>query len=177
MASAPPRDDEPFGAAALATAAAAAASVVVAIARRSTEPGAAAQAEALRVRVTEAAARNAETYAEARAARRKAAELPPEQRDWQIGQAFARAAEQPLELGRLAADLALLASSIASQADPDVHADAVVAAALAAGVARGAVALVAVNLTAVPGDARVVEAERLAEAAAHSAAQAAAAGA
>jgi hypothetical protein len=48
----------------------------------------------------------------------------------------------------------------------------VAAAALAAGVARGAVALVAVNLTAVEGDSRVAEARRLAEAADQAAARA-----
>jgi formiminotetrahydrofolate cyclodeaminase len=165
MASPRPTVDEPLGAAALAVTASAAAAVVVSVARRSTAPGAAAQAESLRVRVGAAAERNAAAYAEALAARGAAAALPPEQRDWQIGQAFARAAEQPLELARIAADIALLAGEIAAHADPDVRADAVVAAALGAGVARGAVALVAANLTAAPGDPRVAEAERLALAA------------
>jgi formiminotetrahydrofolate cyclodeaminase len=177
MASPRQRSNEPLGGAALAVAASAAADVVVTVARRSAASGAAAQAEALRARVADAAVRNAQAYAEALVAREAAAGLPPERRDWEIGRAFARAAEQPLELARVAADIALLAAGIASQADPDVRADAVVAAALAAGVARGAVALVAVNLTAVPGDERVAEAERLAEAAAQATAQAVAAGA
>jgi hypothetical protein len=42
-----------------------------------------------------------------------------------------------------------------------VHADVAAAAALAAAVARGARELVAVNLTALPGDDRVEEADRL----------------
>jgi hypothetical protein len=177
MASPPPETDGPLGGAALAVAASAAAAVLLTVARRATAPGAAAQAEALRARVAEAAERNETAYADALSAREAAAALPPERRDWEIGRAFARAAEQPLELGRIAADIADLAAAIASQADPDVHADAVVAAALAAGVARGAVALVSANLTAAPGDRRIAEAERLAGAAAHSVAQAAAAGA
>jgi hypothetical protein len=53
----------------------------------------------------------------------------------------------------------------------------VAVAALAAGVARGALALVAVNLTALPGDPRIQEAEVLAESAAKSVSRAAAAGA
>jgi formiminotetrahydrofolate cyclodeaminase len=177
MAPSSPEQGQPLGFAALATAASAAAAVVVTVARRSTEPGAAAQADALRLRVGEAAERNVRAYGEALAAREAAAELPPERRDWEIGRAFARAAEPPLELARLAADIALLAAAMATQADPEVHADAVVAAALAAGVARGAVSLVAVNLTAAPGDSRIAAAERLAEAAATAASRAASAGA
>jgi hypothetical protein len=42
-----------------------------------------------------------------------------------------------------------------------VHADVAAAAALAAAVARGARELVAVNLTALPGDGRIEEADRL----------------
>jgi hypothetical protein len=51
-----------------------------------------------------------------------------------------------------------------------VHADVAAAAALAAAVARGARELVAVNLTALPGDPRVEEADRLADAASAAAA-------
>ena len=98
--------------------------------------------------------------------------LRVEQRDWEIGKAFARAAEPPLEIARAAADVAELAAQLAAGGDPRVHADALAAAALAAGVARGAVALVAVNLTTVEGDPRLVEARRLAEAADLSAARA-----
>jgi hypothetical protein len=46
-----------------------------------------------------------------------------------------------------------------------VHADVAAAAVLAAAVARGARELVATNLTALPGDTRVEEADRLATAA------------
>jgi hypothetical protein len=49
--------------------------------------------------------------------------------------------------------------------EPRVHADVAGAAALAAAVARGARDLVAANLTALAGDARVEEADRLASAA------------
>jgi propanediol dehydratase large subunit len=54
---------------------------------------------------------------------------------------------------------------VATRGEPGVQADAAAAAALAAGVARGARELVAVNLTAVDGDPRVAEADQLAAAA------------
>ena len=66
---------------------------------------------------------------------------------------------------RLAADLAELCAAAAARGEPRVQADVTAAAALAAGVARGARELVAVNLTAAPGDPRIAEAEELAGAA------------
>ena len=39
--------------------------------------------------------------------------MKDEQRDWKIGQAFARAAEPPLEIARAAADVAELAAELA----------------------------------------------------------------
>lgn len=126
---------------------------------------AAAQAEALRARAAPLAQVDADVYAQALAAREAAAALSPERRDWQIGQAFARAAEPPLEIARTAVDVAELAAEIAAYGDVRVRPDAEAAAALAAGVARGAAALVDVNLTAVEGDPRIAEAKLLAEAA------------
>jgi formiminotetrahydrofolate cyclodeaminase len=79
-----------------------------------------------------------------------------------MGLAFARAAEPPLEIARAGADVAELAAQLADIGDPRVRADALVAAALGAAAARGAVALVAVNLTALGDDPRVAEAEQLA---------------
>src|SRR5581483_11374215 len=81
---------------------------------------------------------DAETYRAALDAREELAELEGPQRDFLLGRAFALAAEPPL---------------------------AIAAGALAAGAARGAVALVEVNLTTRAGDERVAEVERLAEAA------------
>lgn len=152
----------PPGGSALAAAAATCADALAALARAAGDPGLAAQAGALRSRVDAVAALNADAYARALAVRAEAASLTPEQRDWQIGRAFAGAAEPPLELARAALDLAELAAGLDAP-------DATALAALAAGVARGAVALVAANLTALPGDPRVAEAERLADAAEHAA--------
>lgn len=155
MVEAQPSAEEPLGGAALAAAARAAAIVVGAVARASGHAGAVAQVSALEARIDAAAMLNGETYAKALHAREAAASLPPERRDWEIGRAFADAAEPPLALARAALDVALLAGELGG---PDADA----AAAVAAGVARGAVALVAANLTAVDGDPRVAEVERIA---------------
>jgi len=152
-------EDVPLGGAALAAAAHAAAVAVGAVARAAGLAGEAAQAAALAARIDAAAKLNAETYANALHARSAAAPLAPEQRDWQIGRAFADAAEPPLELARAALDVAVLGAALGGP-------DAAAAAAIAAGVARGAVPLVAANLTAVEGDSRVAEVTRLADEAA-----------
>jgi formiminotetrahydrofolate cyclodeaminase len=128
--------------------------------------GVAAQAEALRERAVQLVDEDAEAYRlalEARAAADEAAK--PAQRDWTLGQITAAAAEPPLALVRLAADLTELCAAAAARVEPRVHADVTAAAALAAAVARGARALVAANLTALQGDARVEEADRLVAAA------------
>ena len=88
-----------------------------------------------------------------------------ERRNWALGTVTAAAAEPPLALAHLAADLAELCAASAGRVEPRVHADVAGAAALAAAVARGARDLVAANLTALAGDARVEEADRLASAA------------
>lgn len=167
----------PGAGSALAAALAAAAAVVQMAARLSPESwadaaGAAAQAEALRERAVQLVDDDAEAYRQALEARAAAdATAKPEQRDWRLGQATAAAAEPPLALVRLAADLAELCAAAGERVEPRVHADVAAAAALAAAVARGARELVATNLTALAGDARVEEADRLvaaAEAAARS---------
>src|SRR4051795_3409419 len=152
----------PGGGSALAITVANAAAVVAMAARVSDDPGLAAQAEALRARTAPLAQLDSDTYEAALAVRDQVAGLEPEQRDWQIGKAFARAAEPPLEIARAAADVAELAAELATAGSPVIRADAVAAAALAAAVARGALAMVAVNLTALGGDPRIGEAERLA---------------
>jgi methenyltetrahydrofolate cyclohydrolase len=161
----------PAGASALAYSVAEAAAVLVLAAGVSRQswaggPGAAAQAEALRDRAAPLAQLDAEAYAAALEARRSTRDLPQEQRDSALGQAFARAAEPPLQIARLAADVAELAAEIAANGAPAVRADAMAAAALAAGAARGAVGVVAANLTATADDPRIAEASRFADAAA-----------
>lgn len=159
----------PGAGAALGHAVAAAAAIVAMAARASSSGGLAAQADALRERTVSLAQLDADTYAEALEVREATRELSADTRDWEIGRAFARAAEPPLEIARAACDVAGLAAELARSGDPSVGPDVQAAAALAAGVARGALALVAVNLTALEDDPRVGEARRLAEAAAESA--------
>ncbi|HEY2373002.1 MAG TPA: cyclodeaminase/cyclohydrolase family protein [Gaiellaceae bacterium] len=156
-------DHVPGGGSALGAAVAMAAAVLAMTARVSGAGGLVAQADALCARTRSLAQRDADAYSAALGARVRVAELKPELRDWEIGRAFADAAEAPLEIARAGADVAALAAELAASGDPHVHADALAAAALGAAAARGAAELVAVNLTAVNGDPRVAEARRLAE--------------
>ncbi|HEU5477003.1 MAG TPA: cyclodeaminase/cyclohydrolase family protein [Gaiellaceae bacterium] len=167
----------PGAGSALAVALATAAAVVQMAARLSPESwgdatGVAAQAESLRERAAKLVDEDAEAYRRALEARDAADTTgKPEQRDWALGRVTAAAAEPPLALARLAADLAELCAAAGTRVEPHVHADVAAAAALAAATTRGARELVAVNLTALPGDARIEEADRLvaaAEAAARS---------
>jgi methenyltetrahydrofolate cyclohydrolase len=152
----------PGAGSALAAALATAAAVVQMAARLSPDSwpdatGVAAQAEALRERAVQLVDDDAEAYRIALEARAAADETAkPEQRDWTIGQVTAAAAEPPLALARLAVDLVDLCTAAGERVEPRVQ---------AAAVARGARALVATNLTALPGDERVEEADRLVAAA------------
>jgi formiminotetrahydrofolate cyclodeaminase len=158
----------PGAGSALAVALATAAAVVQMAARLSPESwpdaaGVAAQAESLRERAAKLIDDDADAYRNALEARASAdATARPEQRDWSLGQVTAAAAEPPLALARLAADLAVLCAAAADRVELRVRADVISAAVLASAVARGARELVAVNLTALDGDARVEEATRLA---------------
>lgn len=159
----------PGGGSALGFAVASAAAVLGMAARVSGAGGLAAQADAIRARAAPLAQVDADAYDAALAVRDATEAVRADRRDWEIGRAFALAAEPPLDIGRAAADVAELAAQLAETGDPRVRADAQAAAALAAGAARGALALVAVNLTARDGDPQVAEARQLAEAAARAA--------
>jgi methenyltetrahydrofolate cyclohydrolase len=161
----------PGAGSALALALATAAAVVQMAARLSPDSwadaaGVAAQAEALLDRAMQLVDEDADAYRRALEARAEADETAkPEQRDWTLGRITAAAAEPPLALARLAADLGVLCAEAGARVEPRVHADVAAAAALAVAVARGARALVAANLTALPSDMRVEEADRLVAAA------------
>jgi formiminotetrahydrofolate cyclodeaminase len=157
----------PGAGSALAAALATAAAVVQMAARLSPDSwtdaaGIAAQAQSLRDRATTLIDDDAEAYQRALEARATAdATKKPEQRDWSLGRVTAAAAEPPLALVRLAVDVVELCAAAGPRVELRVHADVAAAAALAAAVARGARELVAVNLTALPGDERIEEADRL----------------
>jgi methenyltetrahydrofolate cyclohydrolase len=131
--------------------------------------GLAAQAKALRERVEPLAQRDADAYEEALVALRLPDVIEPEVRRETIERSLSAAAEVPLAIAVIAADVADVAATAADCADPSTCADASVAAVLAEGAARGAAHLVAINLTTSAGDDRVLRARRAAEAAADAA--------
>jgi formiminotetrahydrofolate cyclodeaminase len=110
--------------------------------------GARAQALSLCRRALAYAERNAEAYAHARAALAARGGEPSPQRDHRLGVEVRLAADPPLEIASLAADIAHLAAEVADHGAPDHRPDAVVAARLAAGAASAAAHLVEVNLVA-----------------------------
>jgi methenyltetrahydrofolate cyclohydrolase len=138
--------------------------------------GAAAQAESLRARAEPLAQVSAEQYETAVVSLANVGAESPERRDFAVGRAYARAAEPPLKIVETATDVAQLAVTVAKNGEPSLRADAATAAALAAGAARAAAELVAVNLTASVNDERVARARKLAGLAARAAEEAFAGG-
>jgi formiminotetrahydrofolate cyclodeaminase len=116
--------------------------------------GAAAQAETLRKRVMELASRNAEAYVAALSAL-KGREEKYRTRDETMGDALARAADVPLEIGDAATSVAALAAEVAERGNPRFCADCAAAASLAVAAARAAATLVEVNLGTTGEDERV----------------------
>ena len=144
--------------------AAVSASLVREAARRSGALGAAAQAERLRRRALPLADANSRAYLEA------SARLAEANGDFELGRALHRAAEVPLLIAGVAADVAALATHVAEHGDPSVRADAVGAAYLAEAAARCAAHLVEINLATGADDPLVRSARTLVAAASASAA-------
>ncbi|MBD0329048.1 MAG: cyclodeaminase/cyclohydrolase family protein [Thermoleophilia bacterium] len=162
------------GAGSVAAVVAAMAAAVVAMAARaaagswSDAKGAVAQAEALRRRALPLADADAHALADALAllALGQGDDAPAaEQRDFALGKALATAAEVPLAIVQVAADVAALAADVAEHGRADLQPDAVGAAVLAAGAARAAAHLVYHNLATTDDDFRVLAARSLAAAA------------
>jgi formiminotetrahydrofolate cyclodeaminase len=124
------------------------------------------RAEALRRRADVLAEEDALAFRALQAADRSARDLEGPDREAVVGRARSRAADVPLEVVRAAAEVAGLASDLASHGNPRLFGDAVMAGLLAAAAAEGGARLVAINLAPDPGDARIAEAARLAAAAA-----------
>jgi len=76
--------------------------------------------------------------------------------------AHARTVDVPMRMTRAAAEVAELAVSLANHGNPNLRADAVVAATLAAAAAESGLTLIAVNLRAAPGDPRFALARQMA---------------
>jgi formiminotetrahydrofolate cyclodeaminase len=127
----------------------------------------AAQGEALRARAERLAAEDAVAYRAARKALGQGSGPG-------LAAALDYAAVVPMQLASAASDVAQLALEVTRRGDPERRDDVAAAAHLAAGAAAAAARLVAANLTAAPGDERVVHASRLAQDAAEAAGAAAA---
>ena len=171
----------PAGGSAAAIAVALGAGLTAMVARNSRDSwpeakGATAQAETLRARIAPLAQADAAADEAAHVAFRLPDRLEPEVRDATLGVALKRAAAVPFAIAEVGADVADLAAHLAEHGNPNVRGDATAAALLAEGGTRAAAHLVRINLGARPGDPRVEQSERLAQAAAESARRALAAG-
>jgi formiminotetrahydrofolate cyclodeaminase len=163
-------DPEPVpgggSAAAVATAMAAGLLAMTARASKATWPeaaGVAAQAEALRDRVSPLADLTAAAYADVLELLDEPGPDRPERRDFRLGTALAHAADVPLRIAEAAADVAELGLLVVERSDPARRADAAAAVLLADAAARIAAHLIGVNLAAHSDDERVARARRLVE--------------
>ena len=123
--------------------------------------GAIAQAQLLRLRSGPLAAADAQAFRDAIRALGGEPRTETGSRPLELGTALARAAEIPLQITEIAADVAALAVLVAERASADVRPDAAAAAALAHAGARAAAHLVEVNLGATAEDERVARARAL----------------
>jgi len=159
--------------------AAMAAGLIASAARRSPgwveARGISAQAQALRSRVERLAEANEAAYLEVLGLIEGA--TAEGGRDAAIGKALDTAAELPLAIAECAYNIALLGVEGAHHAAPGGAEDAAAAAVLAEAAARAAAGLVAANLVSIPGDERVLHAQRLADGATDAAKRAVAASA
>jgi formiminotetrahydrofolate cyclodeaminase len=131
--------------------------------------GAVAQANTLCRRALELAESNAVAYEDALATLKEIDKVEPDRRDAAIQDALIRSAEIPLLISQTACDLSVLAADVAEAGNPEVGADAAVAALLAGAAARAAGHLVEVNLATVPEDERAARGEVFASKAASNA--------
>jgi formiminotetrahydrofolate cyclodeaminase len=131
--------------------------------------GAVAQANTLCRRALELAESDAVAYEDALATLKEIDKVEPDRRDAAIQDALIRSAEIPLLISQTACDLSILAADVAEAGNPEVGADAAVAALLAGAAARAAGHLVEVNLATVPEDERAARGEVFASKAASNA--------
>ncbi len=93
----------------------------------------------------------------------EAAQLPKDDpaRAERLDSALSTAADSPLEIARLAAEVENLARDLAERGNRTLEGDANTAAELAGAARRAAACLVEINLSARPDDPRMAEAQRL----------------
>jgi formiminotetrahydrofolate cyclodeaminase len=165
----------PPGAGTVAAISAAMAAGLVAMAARSVEAaGSVAQAEALRDQLLELAEEDARALAHALSSLTGEAltDQSPEARDFLLGRALVRAADELVRIAEACETLAQLAAAVAADAVGPMQADAAGAATIAESSARVVAGLVEINLATVEGDARLARARRAAAGAAAASAQA-----
>ena len=133
--------------------------------------GVAAQALAIQERVMQLARADAEAWETALTALKEAGNAGGDgaRRNFDLERKLELAAAVPLEIAALGADAAALAALAGELGDGGYRADAVAAAALAAGGARAAAHLVEVNLAVRAGDERLAQARASEQAAAEAA--------
>jgi len=124
--------------------------------------GAGERAHALRLRAEELLEEDAHAYLAFVDALRAAKGLTGEARARVVGPAHAKTVDVPLAIVRSGAEVADIAATLAARGNPNLRADAVVAATFAAAAAEAGSGLMAVNLADAPSDSRLEEARRLA---------------
>jgi len=134
------------------------------------------RADALRARAVALADADADAYGRYVAATRLPRDPDPGQRRAAILTALDAAASVPADLGRLAADVAVIGEELAVSGNPNLRSDACAASLLASAVAGSAAILVEENLRGRPGDTRITMAREHAAAAAACARRAVVAG-
>ena len=165
----------PAGGSASAAAIAIAAALLEKAARLSTKQWTSAevaleQAHALRLRASELVEADAQAYVSFVEALRAAKGMHGAARDDVVGPAHDVTVDVPLAIVRLGGETVELARELAVSGNPNLRADAMVAATIAAAAATAAARLIAVNLTGGRGDARLDEAMQAAQAATEKAA-------
>jgi methenyltetrahydrofolate cyclohydrolase len=124
--------------------------------------GALEQARALREKSFELIEEDAQAYLAFVAALRAAKDQELADSQEAVLTAHARTIDVPLRMTRAAAEVAELAVQLAEHGNPNLRADAVVAATLAAAAAESGLTLIAANLGESAGDARLAVATKLA---------------
>jgi formiminotetrahydrofolate cyclodeaminase len=122
------------------------------------------QAHSLRLRAEELLEADANAYMSFVEALRSAKGLHGKARERAIAPARAATIDVPLAIARLGAETVELATVLAKQGNPNLRADAMVAATLAAAAAAAAARLIAVNVSGAP-DSRLNDAGKIARAA------------
>ena len=133
-------------------------------ARFAGDDAAAERAAALRAQAMRLAEADAAGYAPVLEAVRLPRDTPD--REARLHAALARAADVPLAIAEAAAEVAVLARRVAADGRPALTGDALTGAELAAGAARAAARLVAIDLEHAPEDPRAARARAAAERAA-----------